>query len=253
MHPRQRIIDLAIRHFTLPARDTLTLESEVACQIVTPSVRNGPLNAVTRFSFEGPGLEDLVQRTLEPYRRNGSACLWIVGPGSRPEGLGRILEKQGFRLDHLAYGLLRPTRLASPEVAEEITVERVTHETLDDYLFAARGGAAPDDELRAHFTEALAREPGRLECYLARYRGEPAGTSILRRLSPETGSLGSSMVLPGLRMRGIYKSLLGARLRRLNELGVPFAAVLAKQDTSGPICLRLGFEKVCELAIYVSS
>jgi predicted acetyltransferase len=51
---------------------------------------------------------------------------------------------------------------------------------------------------------------------------------------------------PEVRRQGIYHTLLAHRLREIKRRELP-AVIHCLENTSAPICLKLGFEKVCEI------
>jgi predicted acetyltransferase len=55
---------------------------------------------------------------------------------------------------------------------------------------------------------------------------------------------------PRFRGKGVYRGLVARRLEVLRERGIPLVTIQAIADTSAPICKKLGFETVCQLAMY---
>jgi hypothetical protein len=55
------------------------------------------------------------------------------------------------------------------------------------------------------------------------------------------------------RGRGIYSSLLARRLNDAKKEGAQAAVIQAIVTTSAPICRRLGFKELCDLAFYTWS
>ncbi|MBT4792399.1 MAG: hypothetical protein HON90_12580, partial [Halobacteriovoraceae bacterium] len=58
--------------------------------------------------------------------------------------------------------------------------------------------------------------------------------------------LGGGAVNPKYRKQGVYRTLLSHRMDIISEMNLP-AVIHCLKKTSAPICLRLGFEKVCEI------
>lgn len=77
---------------------------------------------------------------------------------------------------------------------------------------------------------------------------EVIGFSRMVSVAPEVVLLEGSAVSPEWRGRGIYKTLVAARLRMAREAGAQQALVQAVADTSAPILQRLGFRAVCKFA-----
>jgi N-acetylglutamate synthase-like GNAT family acetyltransferase len=53
-------------------------------------------------------------------------------------------------------------------------------------------------------------------------------------------------VNPDARKQGIYRTLLAYRLELIKKENLP-AIIHCLETTSAPICLKLGFEKICEI------
>lgn len=93
----------------------------------------------------------------------------------------------------------------------------------------------PVDEVqREAFGRALDRE---LVAFIAGDLG--AGAILLRE---DYGYLVGTAVKEGARGRGVYRSLVAARLAFLRERGIDYAVTQARESTSAPILEHLGFE-----------
>nr|WP_243239746.1 GNAT family N-acetyltransferase [Sulfobacillus harzensis] len=82
---------------------------------------------------------------------------------------------------------------------------------------------------------------------------EVIGFSRLAYVTPDVVLLGGSAVSEGWRGRGIYKTLVAARLRLARQAGAKAALVQAVEDTSAPICRRMGFREVAEYGFYLGN
>lgn len=76
--------------------------------------------------------------------------------------------------------------------------------------------------------------------FIARVDGVAAGIGLVR-VYDDVGYLQGSAVAPAHRGRGVYRALVGHRLRVLREAGIGIALIHARADTAAPICARLGF------------
>ena len=124
-------------------------------------------------------------------------------------------------------------------------MERVSEGTIDDYLRAARDGLDPSPSYRNYFAWLMSQHGPKLEVFLSRAEGEPAGTGLLQYFG-EAATFMSGFVRPKFRGLGAYQALVKFRLGKLRERKVPYAVVLSKAKTSAPILMRNGFGKVCE-------
>ncbi|MCB0410997.1 MAG: GNAT family N-acetyltransferase [Bdellovibrionales bacterium] len=55
---------------------------------------------------------------------------------------------------------------------------------------------------------------------------------------------------PELRGKGAYRGLVAHRLKLLKNQNIEKAFILARKDTSAPICRNLGFKVACEVMSY---
>lgn len=121
-------------------------------------------------------------------------------------------------------------------ISSSCEVTRVDHASLDAYV--STGAAAwslPVDEVqREAFGRALDNE---LVAFIAGNLG--AGAILLRE---DHGYLVGTAVKEGARGRGVYRSLVAARLAFLHERGIEYAVTQARESTSAPILEHLGFE-----------
>ena len=63
--------------------------------------------------------------------------------------------------------------------------------------------------------------------------------------------LNGAATLPKFRKRGIYSAMLKKRYEQAKGDGIEHLIIQAKEATSAPIATKNGFEKVCELPVYV--
>ncbi|MGZ6480597.1 MAG: GNAT family N-acetyltransferase, partial [Bdellovibrionales bacterium] len=101
---------------------------------------------------------------------------------------------------------------------------------------------------RKAMTEGLSRRDSPYENYVAYLDGQPVGSAALRIAKDYVYLMGGA-VNEAKRHQGVYRSLTAHRLERIAELGLP-AVIQCLEKTSAPICLKLGFEKVCEIESY---
>jgi GNAT superfamily N-acetyltransferase len=85
--------------------------------------------------------------------------------------------------------------------------------------------------------------------FLAYDRGVPAATASYVACERSAYLIGG-VVLPAHRGRGLYRDLVHARLAHARARGLMLATSHARESTSAPILERLGFETVCQMAMY---
>lgn len=81
--------------------------------------------------------------------------------------------------------------------------------------------------------------------FIAYWQNQPVASAALRFFSDYALLMGAA-VNPDVRKRGIYRTLLSHRLKVIEGRALP-AVIHCLENTSAPICLKLGFEKICEI------
>ena len=205
------------------------------------------MNVITHFAHRESEFQTAIAEALKPYRDHGLASWWIVPDGAA--SLEPAIKEQGFHLEHEEYGLFIDPRSAAIDSPEGTSVEELSEENFNDFISVSFRSARDPERVKAYFCQAVEREEGRLKFFLARWKGEPAGTGLLHVLG-DFGNLGSGFVNEAYRRKGVYRSLVAHRLKVLKEKHVASAVVLSKQQTSGPILLKLGFEIVTRFKVF---
>jgi hypothetical protein len=249
--------DEVFRVFTAPMgceirnRGTRIVEREGWYQVITPGSKNTSRNIVLYSNVADSDADAVIEETIAQYRSIEVPFRWCVGPPTRPFDFGDRLRRRGFVETDVRGMACVPERFVASEVAD-VVVERIGLEEADVYADTMvigwnEGGAPPSSEEFAMAREdqrwAFSQPGERCQSFLARYRGEPAGTAglILKR---DMAYLVGGNVLPAFRQRGIYRALVAARMARLCELGIRYAATHAREDTSAPILEKLGFTSI---------
>ncbi len=168
-----------------------------------------------------------------------------------PDGLEEALVARGARLDETV-DVLAGTIADSEE--HDCTLDPADDVELrwsDDLAVFADavhlaaevfGGTATDrSAIEATFPgEAAKVAGGGGGAVVAYLDGRPVGSGGLTVAGPDA-RLWGGVVLPEARGRGVYRAVLGARLRYAREAGADLAIVKGRVQTSGPILRRAGF------------
>jgi len=237
----------------LMARDTRIVEREGWYQVITPSSGSVSGNEVVLSRVAAGDADAVVRETIATYAAAGVPFRWSVGPLTEPAGFGAILEAHGFRPSEGRGMAIVPEDWTSVARPADVTVERTTPETMDDFLAASDAGwerdvpvadpaARRDDHVRALAT-------GRFYVFVAR-RGDAIAGSAGFITKARSAFLVGGVVLAEHRSAGVYRALLDERLRRIAALGLPLATTLARESTSAPILERLGFETLFRSRMY---
>jgi ribosomal protein S18 acetylase RimI-like enzyme len=176
----------------------------------------------------------------------------FVGRSCRPANLQSLLVANGLELKDKLYGLIADPRELNIPVNSRTQIEKLTLDNLEDWLSVqANAWQVPPpgiEYLRRKTTESLRKKDEPYLNLIAYHDGRPVASAGLR-LSNDYGYLMGAAVNPSARKQGIYRSLLAYRLELIAKHGVP-AVIHCLENTSAPICLKLGFEKICEIYSY---
>jgi len=192
----------------------------------------------------------VIDETFARYAELGTPFKWSVGPGSAPADLAERLGARGRSWTVQAFGC--QTTGWTITCPDDVTVERVTAETLPEFV---QGNATGWDHQTPFVDRLLADlqwslETGTHRMFLARIDGEPVGMSawVPRHRGP--GYLSGGMVLPAFRGRGVYRALIQARFDDMAALGQGRAVTLSRAHTSGPILSGLGLTPLFRYPIF---
>lgn len=176
--------------------------------------------------------------------------LWTVGPLSTPDNLPARLQHHGLREGAALIGLV----FDGKDVMAPDHPWHVARVTLDEALrhaepLALAYGMGMTAESFGYVLRAVGASSAGAAVYLAEDRVTSAvvGYGVSVPLGPRVVLLSGSATVPSFRGRGVYRALVGARLRDAWAAGVEAALITAVADTSAPICTRLGFRACCTI------
>ncbi len=220
--------------------DTRIIEREGWFQRITPSSTNH--NEVLFSVIEETAVERVIDEVVAEYRALGKPTRWFTGPWSRPTDLVERLERRGFRKSET-----RGMGCATNAAIARDRVRRVeTDADLATYLRASRLAWAIDD--RDHeMTRASYRAALNTLLFLFIAEGVGTGAVLLR---DDYGYFVGGAVMEEARGRGVYRSLVEARLAFLRDRGIEYAVTIAREATSAPVLEHLGFETLFRGACY---
>jgi GNAT superfamily N-acetyltransferase len=230
-------------------------------QIITPSLNNPMRNSVCLNITPEAEVDERIRETVRLYESKGLQCAWIVGPRTKPHGIGERLLAAGFRLLATASGMtVDLSELSLPEAPPNpeprIDIELLGEHNLDAWLHVHQTVWGVKPELAARMREVRQRRAfdtrhGVLE-YVALANGAPMGIASVH-LFDEFAHLSDGAILPEFRKQGVFLRLVRKRLELLRELGRSFVTVHAIQSTSAPILQKMGFRRDCDFTYYIRS
>jgi len=218
-------------------------------QCITPSFFRGGFNSVDLAVMTDADADAAIDATIAEYDALGIRFRWNVGPDSRPLDLAARLERRGLQSRR---ALLLAAAIADLdlEAPPGVTVETVEDHNLTAFAGVVAGGWDVAQEPLIAYEHAVQRHHAAPRdtlhrSFLATIDGEPAGAAN-GICFPRSLYLMGAVVLPQHRGRGVYRSLIAARLALARARGVRLATCQALADTSAPILTRMGFVTIAE-------
>lgn len=218
-------------------------------QVTTPSAPVAHLNGVFKCSLSVQEASERISETIEHYKNLKLPFRFKISPSSRPENISSILLQHNLEKKETLYGLYAdPNNLTFPK-NPEVEIKLLNLSTLEDWLIvqtSAWGVPAQGIEyLRKQMENTLKVNVQDNLDFIAYYNQKPVASAALRIYDGFALLVGGA-VTPAERKKGIYRSLLSYRLDIIKNLNLP-AIIHCLENTSAPICLKLGFEKICEI------
>jgi GNAT superfamily N-acetyltransferase len=215
-------------------------------QIVTPSFTQGSLNEVSFSAMPDEDADRIIDETIARYRRRGLAFRWSVPPGSRPADLAERLARRGL----IRTNVRAMARGTADFAGDRSPVEEVDASTVGEFTLTMAAGWSMDPApILDYHRRIFAGEARPLRLFLARVDGAPAataGTFVFER----SAYLMGGVVLDRFRGRGLYRSLIAARLDDAARRGLTLATTHAREETSAPMLERMGFYTVCRFDVF---
>ncbi|HWM86801.1 MAG TPA: GNAT family N-acetyltransferase [Kofleriaceae bacterium] len=237
------------RRALVPLPDLRVIERPGWLQLVTPSFRTGGFNEVSLSVLDDGEADAVIDATIAEYRRLGLAFRWAVPPGSKPDDLSERLARRGLARSTVR-GMARTTADPPDGSIDGVRVDEVDETSLDLFTRVMAEGWATDRSALDAAHNAIFRQPERNQrLYLAFRGGEPAAVASYV-VYPRSAYLLGGVVLPRFRGLGLYRALVGARLRDASARGIQLATSQAREGTSAPILERMGFRTICQFPVF---
>jgi GNAT superfamily N-acetyltransferase len=205
-------------------------------------------HGVVHSQLDATTADAAIQAQIAYFRTLGADFEWKLYSHDQPSDLATRLSAAGFSADEpetLFVAEITQLKAAglSESLPEGLSLRPVTTEADADLVAEAsdaafgRGG----DRARARVLARLAADPETVWTWLVMAGDQPVSTARML-VHPGTGfaSLWGGGTAPEWRGRGIYRALVGRRMRVAAEWGCEYLQVDAT-DMSRPILERLGF------------
>lgn len=222
-------------------------------QVTTPTARTPFKNSVCKSVLSEENVSARIEETIAHYQNLKLPFRWMVAPNSQPKNLAEKLIHRGFKLSNLLEGLYAQPVALKIETNPEVKVMKVTLENLDDWILVQEHAwKIPELGLRfmrSEMQQMLSRSDRKAIDYIAYLEGSPVGAGRVN-FYEDYAFLTGAAVRPEARLKGVYRTLLNTRVQEIHARGIDSIVIHCLKDTSAPICLKLGFEKVCEIQSY---
>ncbi len=254
MTPEDKIAKLERAFCELQDLGDLQLESDDSwLRYTQPSAPTQFRNGVLRSILEPDEVQPRIEETIRHFDDHNLPFRWIITPSSRPLDLPQALMANGFAHFETLRGVTAaPANFPPPD--DDIEIVEVDERLVEDWLLVNREGFGLPDQAVPRFRKVhlmrLAEEPRREYSFIARVDGEPASAGSFIRVE-DFAHFSGAATRKSFQRRGLYRRLVLARMARLRELGISLVTNHAVATTSGPLCMKMGFEHVCDFEVFV--
>ncbi len=227
--------------------ESVVLDTPEIYKVVNVGSPYGFLNGIYRTQFAEREAARLIHEHDASYRNRHISYRWYVFAHSRPTDLeARLAALRPSEVVALE-GLALSVDESRIDLPEGVTVEAVGAHNVEAYAEAVVAGwqqaGAEAESVRRDIRRDIADPKCSWTGFLARYRGEPASTGMIRFVGP-VGYLQGASTDPKFRGKGVYRGLVAERLEFLKRRKISQALILARTSSSAPICRKLGFRLV---------
>lgn len=257
MFSRQELIDAIERADSIqPPVPGIVEYTQLPGVLLRVSPMDDPhFNEAIMARFSASDADEGIDRVTDFYRSRKVRFSWIVGPSSSPADLGVRLLKRGFEKIQEVDGLFLPDLNADIAVNEAVRIVELSLDDLEPVVHVGAVGFGTSEEASRAFNDMVRLRSASIttRVYIAFLDGVDypiaCGYTTYYPDQPIALLCGGATI-PEFRGRGVYRSILAHRLSDIRRDGFEAVIIQADQETSSPICVRNGFEKVCEFQVY---
>jgi hypothetical protein len=215
------------------------------------------LNCVGFSELSEENAENTIREAIARYSQRSKNFTWIVGASSSPGNLPRLLERNGLiKIPQVCmsgmYVKLNELRI---KANEDVKIERIPISKIADYagMMVSAYGFGESAESFAIRSKLIMHSGDGGDLYLAFLENNPDpvayGVSVYYK-KEKIVILQGSGTIAGFRRKGIYTTLVAARVSDAIAMGMETAVIQAIKSTSMPICERIGFQKISDIDSY---
>lgn len=213
-------------------------------------------NGITCAHFAELDLDQQIEESLEPFRKEAIPLTWWVGPLSEPKVLGNALQKHGFRHNRDMIGMAAEldtlTEFVPPtmDYSFEPVLSRSDLQNWLPLFMETFGIPRNEKDLTLDVFDHLSfSRSSQWKHYLIRANGEVVATSSLH-VGAGVAGLYNIATRPEYRQHGLGTAITLLTFRHARQLGYTTGTL----QTTYPNALRLyhhmGFEVYCKFGIY---
>ncbi|MGP6219779.1 hypothetical protein [Caldiplasma sukawensis] len=215
------------------------------------------INCVGNANIPEEKAEGMIEKVISRYYERRKNFTWLVGPSSSPHFLGKILERKGLvKIPQVCMaGMYAEINEMNIKSNTEVRIEKKPTSKLSEYvnlMSMAYGFGETEDGFKIR-SKLIANSGDGGEVYLA-FLGDSDtpvayGVSVYYRKEKILIMQGSG-TKKEFRGKGIYTSLVAARISDARKMGIEIAVIQAIKSTSMPICKNLGFKIISDIDLY---
>jgi GNAT superfamily N-acetyltransferase len=215
----------------------------------------GP-NAVCFIRCRPEETDEVIREARATFAARHLPLMWQLDPEMEPPDFADHLERHGIHPDphgsEFAVMVLPVDAIIDSHKIDGLEIhdalsDLATFRSANAVAAEAFGSAIPGDEpdviAMQERRRLNLRAAGHRHLLLATVNGEPAGSAGIGLFPPGGAAINGGSVRSKFRGRGIYRALVAARLEIARHGGVDGLCVWGG-DMSGPILVKLGFQKV---------
>jgi GNAT superfamily N-acetyltransferase len=215
-------------------------------------------NGVLSAELKPDGVKATVDSLQAKLDEGGAPALWWIGPQSKPDHIGSLLEQHGLQPAGEVPGMAIDLDLmdARPETLANFAIQKVSNLEMQTLWarIAAVGTGFPDDAVHAMARlEATLTDPEykAQHRYIGLLNGTPVATSALV-LDSGVAGIYAVATIPEARRQGIGRIMTLMPLLEARQIGYRVGTLQAS-SMGYPIYKKMGFREVCKYNLYLQS
>lgn len=221
-------------------------------QEITPQAPVAYLNGIFKCQLDESEARERIAKAVANYKKLNLPFRFKISPSTKPSNIVDILKENNLEKKETLFGLFADPMVLEFPTNQQVQIKQLDLSTVEDWLIvqgSAWGVPSQGIEfLRTQTKKSLEDNTKNGLNFIAYYKNKPVGSAGMK-FSQDYAYLMGAAVNPENRKMGIYRALMSHRLEIIKKSNLP-AIIHCLEQTSAPICLKLGFEKICEIQSY---